>query len=47
MRVPAPLLSLVLLSPAIAHGQVFVHPGILLDLPALEQHATHCVPAIL
>ncbi len=37
MRVPAPLLSLVLLSPAIAHGQVFVHPGILLDLPALER----------
>lgn len=30
------LLSLTLLSPALAHGQAFVHPGILLDAPALQ-----------
>ena len=36
MRAPVLLLSLALLSPALAHGQAFVHPGILLDAPALQ-----------
>lgn len=36
MRVPVLLLSLALLSPACAHGQAFVHPGILLDASALQ-----------
>lgn len=36
MRTPALLLSFTLLSPAIAHAQAFIHPGILLDAPALQ-----------